>query len=443
MGTTGLSPRSAPDRRLVTRFFGTAIGSLWLAALLLVVEARYFVTARFDALPVIAWVHLVTLGTIVMVVMGVMYQLMPVLHGRSLKKPSWAAGVHATFVLGLVTMLGSLAGGKLPVLIAGASLAAAALLFFVGHIAAGVRGGTGGKLPLPALAAVTALGWLVGVLIYGVLLAIRLSGVPIPLVNVPAHIALAVTGFLAIAFLGISYQLLPMFLLSDQRAGRLGIWVYGLENGAAVVLFVAALARSPLLAATGFVLALGALGVFLSDLVRFLGRRRKKAIDPAMWYPLGGLIWWAGVLLYGLLACLSLVPVTPGVLAAVGVATLLGFLVQAIMGYLYRIIPFIVWLDLFRQRIGAERLPETGELYYTTWVHPTQALYNVGLLGIVAGVTGAGVPVFEGAAALFWISITLFAVNLGVTLGIRPGNVLLVRGSAKEGGTYSDRPRSR
>jgi hypothetical protein len=61
----------------------------------------------------------------------------------------------------------------------------------------------------------------------------------------------------------------------------------------------------------------------------------------------------------------------PAMLAALGLAALVGWLGQSIIGYLYKIVPFLIWHASYGPLVGRKRVPLMRELVHERWAWPT------------------------------------------------------------------------
>jgi hypothetical protein len=57
----------------------------------------------------------------------------------------------------------------------------------------------------------------------------------------------------------------------------------------------------------------------------------------------------------------------PAVLAALELAALVGWLGQSIIGYLYKIVPFLIWHARYGPLVGREPVPLMRELVHERW----------------------------------------------------------------------------
>lgn len=105
-----------------------------------------------------------------------------------------------------------------------------------------------------------------------------------------------------------------------------------------------------------------------------------------------------------------------GFLAFIGVVTF------AILGMLYKVVPFLVWYSSYSKAIGRSKVPSLADLYSPALQAAGYWLFVAGLLlTSVATALGHETCVRAGCVALL-ASITVFTVNIGKVLShlVRP-----------------------
>ncbi len=174
-----------------------------------------------------------------------------------------------------------------------------------------------------------------------------------------AHAHAGVAGVFLMLIVGVSYRLVPMFTLSEvQSRARAAASLILLNAGLAGVFITVAL-RSPLKPGFAGLMAAG-LVVFGVEIRAILRARKRRGLDWGVKY------FVTALTLLGLLAPVGLVlswpslPLTPltGQLEnAYGMLAILGVVSLAIMGMLYKIIPFIVWYSCYSRHVGLRKVP--------------------------------------------------------------------------------------
>ena len=110
MPTGGLSLDQAPPLAVPVTFFVTAPVAAFAAGVLLLVEGSAALTSSW--LPqTLALTHLGTLGFLAMVMLGALYQLIPVVAGSRVRGVRSAHAVHVLLSLGLVGLVTGLMAG--------------------------------------------------------------------------------------------------------------------------------------------------------------------------------------------------------------------------------------------------------------------------------------------------------------------------------------------
>jgi hypothetical protein len=105
-----------------------------------------------------------------------------------------------------------------------------------------------------------------------------------------------------------------------------------------------------------------------------------------------------------------------------GFLALAGFISLALIGMLYKIIPFLVWFGTYSKRIGFSKVPALAELYSERLQAIGCFLFLAGVLAISAGILAANGGAIRLGAALFTASLCALLLNVARMLAhfIRP-----------------------
>ena len=365
---------------------------------------------------VLALIHVATLGVLTTAIMGALWQLLPVIlvvpaprtRVSNVHYLAWLAGV-ATLITGFwQSWWQALAVGGAVVVLA-VLVFAAAMLWLIA------------KAPTrsPSVYYIaTGLLYLLAVVVGGLALVVdeQTGLLGSHTFNVlPAHLMLGFVGWGVQIVFGVSYKLAPMFSLAHVHDERPGWLCFGMLNGGLISLAVGLLAGwlTPV-CLVPFGLILAAIIVFALDLLRILRTRVKRTFDPTQFHGLAGLAFLLAAGSTGV--CYAVTGSSywwlDGRAATVlGLMVLLGFLAQTIVGYAYKIVPFLVWNQRYAPLIGKAKVPMMHDLISKRLAWITLGLYNGGLILLLAAVlwdqsliTAASIPL----AASSWI----FAANL-------------------------------
>ena len=358
-------------------FLGMAQLFALTGLVLLAFHARLIVRNLVGDPAVVSMVHLFTLGTITMAMMGALYQWVPVVSGSS---PVPARKAHLQFVLftlGVLVFVPGIATGSTPLLVIGGLALESGIGLFLYNIASiGLLRRV--RLPGTALVA-TGLAALAGTAILGGLMAARLATrAVVPASWLSVHLILGLGGFAGFVLAGVSYRLLPMFLPAPSHRPRAG-WVLGL--GLAALVTGVLEAEVPSFPAAIPLLALMGAGLFyLLDVSQYWRERRRRTPD--------GLLLLVGASHLGLVAAL----ITSGLALATGqdlwpaaiACSVLGWYLLAWLGFSQRILPFIGWLH--GMRAGRRDTPHVTVLWPPLfgWAMSIGALAGTG--GVLAGI---------------------------------------------------------
>lgn len=413
-----LATRYAPSFKLIRVHLGLGIaGSVAVAAALLAVawnfDGHHF-QARF-----LGVVHLAVLAWLLPISFGAMLQLLPVIFEKPLasERAAWAALViflaGATGFVAHVSVLNT--GPGLPI---SAGVLATGVWLYAVNLARSalqnpkkVRSLTGGFV-------LSALGWLAFAATLGLLLALNLWRPYLTvnhLVALRAHATSAGLGFFGLLIMGVGFELLEMFLLSHGAPPRPG-WVALIATNAGLALLCAdALwgpwgSAAPLGAASAGVGALG----FAWRVREIFKRRIKKHLDASAWMTAastGCLVLAVGAGLVVLSADLE-PQLHERVVLAFGVLAIPGFMGFVVVGQLYKIVPFLVWMHRFSGLVGLRKVPAASELLDVRARAAQGVLLGVALGVLLVGVLGGWPAVRFAGALLFFGAMALGAHHL-------------------------------
>lgn len=340
--------------------FGCLLPAPWLgvaAGLLLAFGSDAGVPHRFSPL-VLACTHVLVLGMLAPIMIGALFQLLPVVAGQVAVGAKWVAPFVALGSAGiaLALSLGFLRAERLGFV--WAVLLAVPLYGAVVFVLA--RAAWRMVLPAHADASLTVLRWISAAFGLTIVAGIALAGsfsawwqLDVHL-GLRLHVAWGGVGWVAALVLGIASTVVPMFWQTPKPSLRWHSWVPGVLWLCLLGLTLSSVLRgsAALLFAQAWAWLLAMFVALLAVLGLLALWRAKRSFDPAwsLWlgcamswlfsalvYLLGELMGWEGA------GMSSAFPWWMGVLALVGGAV---FPVNAMLG---KIIPFLVFLHLRHQ----------------------------------------------------------------------------------------------
>jgi len=367
----------------------------------------------------LAHVHLLLAGWVCVTIMGAMTQFVPVWSGVSLHSRRLATVQLPLAVAGVLGMAAALLSGRLAWLPPAGILLLAGLWVMVYNVGRTLLRARPWDVTERHFA--FALACFVFVPAMGVVLA---ADYVLPLLGpgtvprgdlVGAHVTLAVFGAILATVVGALYQLATMFTGTSLRG--VDVPLQRLEAVAypagVVALAAGRLLDVDALAGLGAALVLvGLAGVgvvlahrLLASTVQRTPMHERYAVAAVAL--LGWVAWTAPAWLAD--------PTVPGsLLGPPGAVHLLTFGVVGfvVLGTLYHVVPFLVWVHRYADLLGLEPVPLVDELYDARLARADLAALLAGLLAVVAG-SRLGLPDASAAGGLLaGAGFTLFAANV-------------------------------
>ncbi len=439
----------APSILLPLRFMVAGLLALFTGVTLLVIRPQMLATYHYNQY-VIAATHLFVLGWISTVVMGAMYQLVPValetkLYSERLAR--WQFVCHLVGFSGMVWMFWTWnlkhVGHFGSVLTVGVGL-------FVYNLAR-----TLARVPrwnVIASAVASALTWLSFTVLAGLTIAVGKcsyeSAATLSSTNpfgavlaalrataqfmgrfdaigaMHAHAHLGAVGVFVMMIVGISYKLVPMFTLSElQSRRRAGASLLLLHVGLAGSFFTILL-HSPFKLLFALVVIAG-LVCYGFEMVAILRARKRRALDWGLRYFLSAISLLAPLAVLAVVLSWPSLPLTGltgqlenlyGFLAFAGVVSF------AIIGMLYKILPFLVWFGSYSKEIGRSKVPSLADLYSPGIQAAAYWSYLAGLGVTSSGIMLGGAFAVRCGCSLLLLSVLLLAINVAMIFShlIRP-----------------------
>jgi hypothetical protein len=370
---------------------------------------------------VLALVHTATLGWLTMTIMGASLQLAPVILNSPLRAARFVRWQYPVFAGGVVLLVSGFWFWGLPLLIAGGTLVVLAVAHYVVILGATLlyaRRKTRAQTQPPPLTArylAASLTYLCLVVSLGLTAALNLAlgflGAGMTRLLL-AHITLGVLGWLTTTLMGVSYTLVRMFALAHGHGDQTGRVIFALLNGGIILLAVGFALNWLPLEVSGGALLIAAVWLFAWDYAKMLRARRRKVLDVTQRHGIAAVAYLAIVVPSGVVAAL----VGSGsarVMFALGLVALVGWLGQSTLGYLYKIVPFLIWQSRYGARVGREKVPLMRDLVRQRWATASFWLLNIAL------------PLVALFAFLGWLApLQIAAAALGAGLILAAANVV-------------------
>lgn len=418
---------TAPSTTLPLLFVLAGLTALFASVVWLVVHPEMIAVYHYNP-GAVAVTHLFVLGWICSVVMGALYQLVPVALETKLYSERLAQiqfGFHVTGFVGMVWMFQNWNLKGVAQFGSVFAIGIALLFFNIARTLMRVP-----KWSVIATAVASAIGWVVLAVAAGLALALAkscsesLPGLASfifrfdPIGAMHAHAHLGAIGLFIILIVGVSYKLIPMFTLSELQSERRANWSIALLNIGLAGVFCTILSRSPWRFAFALMVT-AALALYGWELLAILRARKRRALD-----------WGVKSFLtaVGILAPLSLIALVlswPGLPLnnytaqlenVYGFAGLVGVVSLAIIGMLYKIVPFLVWFGSYSPHIGRSQVPALADLYSRPFQIAGYWSYLAGLLTSALAIELSHPSAVRAGCSLIALSLGLLGVNIAQML---------------------------
>ncbi|ELY61337.1 hypothetical protein C491_00727 [Natronococcus amylolyticus DSM 10524] len=390
----------------------------------------------------VAQLHLLLVGWIALTIMGAMTQFVPVWSGVALHSKRLATAQLWLVVGGLVGFAAALATGSVSLLPIAAGLLLAGVWLFVYTIGRTLlrarpldRTERHFAFALFCFAALAPL----GTLLAASFSTSVLESLPVTRGGILlAHATVALYGAVLVTIAGALSQLATMFTQTEYATidrHLLGLEELALYGGVAALAVGRGVGLESLARAGALAVLVGAaaLGLVIARAL-FRSTVERSPMTARYWVVVGSLLAWA----------VLAVPAwwrdptgQAGLFGAPGTTDLLvlGVFGFVVVGTLYHVIPFIVWLEHYSDRIGLEPVPTIDDLYSSRLERADFGLTLAGFLVLaVAGLLSLPTWLAAVGGALASVGFALFAANMVWTLRRHgPGGVGdVVRGTGSD-----------
>jgi hypothetical protein len=438
--------------RWTLSYFAAALVAL-VASEALMVVGYGFPSAPVQSPQTLVLVHLVALGWLTLLLCGALFQFVPVLVARPLFSNTLPLPTLGFLLGGIVALMSGflqLDGLLLnlpffPTAAVLLGIGFALMLWNLGRTLWSAR-----PLPLPAWFVVAGLFSLAAAVTFGIIFALVLGGfashstfLELTALGLPIHIAAGLGGWLTFTAVGVSYRLLSMFMLAPEPDTATTRMTFYAGVGALVVAIVGGVAAicldgnvsAVLLAAGG--LGLAAAGLYGGDMLRLFRARKRRKIELNSRMAAFALV---SLMMAVLLIVTALV--RGAAAREMGAAVFLlafGWLSGLGLAKLYKIIPFLTWLECYGPVLGKSVTPRVQDLVVEPRALKWFLLYFFAVwTGTIALTLGFGTA-FRGTAALMGVAtlgiigqlvqarrLTDVSASIRLPQGLQPPRLLLL-----------------
>lgn len=385
--------KSETNIKLPLSFIVYALFAFVASQLILFANSADLLAANFRIPEIWMSAHFLLLGFAVMVAMGAMYQLVPV----AFLTPIWNEkfGFIQFFVTAFgFAILALLLGYRPDIAIYGGILTVAGVIMFIVQMMKTLMNHPNKNMMYYFVAASIVCLFLT--ICAGFLLVWNIAYWEVfdHISILYSHIALGVAGWFTLLIFGFSYKLVPMFSLShgfSMKGAKPAFFTYIAGLAVTIISFWVDV---PIVDTTGWALLFAGFLFFTLDIKEILAKRLKKNLDKPFIFSLIAI--GNGLVIHLFLLLASIFGVTnPAVWGWLTFLYIMSWIISSILGYLYKIVPFLWWTHKYSEKIGKENVPTLKEMIDETFSVVLFVLFTVALIGAaVGGFIESGVLVF-------------------------------------------------
>ncbi|MDE3150923.1 MAG: hypothetical protein KGL93_01615, partial [Gemmatimonadota bacterium] len=392
--------------------FSAAILYLLMGAVGLVIVAPHLARGDFLAPGVAGVTHLFTLGWLTLTIFGALSQLLPVALGAPLYSVRLGHAAFWTLAPGIALFAAGVAFTVTPLLAGGVVLVATGIVLQVVNVAVTLSRGRTRDVTWGGIAA--GITFLASTLVLGMTLAHNLHSGFIAAARIrvlAAHLHVALVGWALVVIVGVANRLLPMFLLAHGARTQWSRRALALLCAGVPLLAAGLLGGWTIVAWAGAIAVEAGLASFLWQAFAFYRARMRRHLDPGMRFARASVAYFLLAAALGPVV-LALGVAHPRLGESYVVSALLGALVLFVTGFLYKIVPLLVWTARFGGRIGQTALPTAADLYSAPVARVQLAVNASAVAVLLAGIAAGSALVARGGALLFLLGVTLFAYQM-------------------------------
>jgi len=325
--------------------------------------------------------HFLILGFAVMVVMGAMYQLVPVAFLTPIYSQAFG------FIQFVVTIIGftsfTLLLGLMPdYAIYGAFIAVVGILMFLLQMFLTILQQK--EKNIMTAFVLSALVCFFFTIVAGFLLAWNLAYGPIDMHQAifNSHLVFGIIGWFSLLIFGFSYKLVPMFSLShgySQKGAKPAIFTY---ISGLLLLIVSFWISLSIIQIVGWFLLLIGFSLFVVDIREILQKRLRRRLDKPFSFSI--LAIFIGFSIHVIAFILAIFQVTnPTIWGWLIFLYIIGWIIFSILGYLYKIVPVLWWTHKYSEKMGKEKVPTLAEMINEKISVILFAFFLIGIIGLI------------------------------------------------------------
>lgn len=401
---------------IIAHYVSAALFFLALS-ILLIFSSKALIGHYFHP-KILAITHITTLGWISFIIIGSLYQLVPVISNKKIYSP-WLSLITFLFVsVGTILLAFCFWTFDIGILMQ----TAAGLLFlgvtlFLINILLTTRGSEEKNIEMDFIQASIFWFWLTAFI--GALLAFNFKYVFLPkehLYYLKIHAHIGLIGWFLCLIIGVSSKLVPMFLLSGKLNTNYLSYCYYLINLGLLGFIIDALFLNGLQRAAIYgVIILSGMILFIYFIFNAFNTRARKIIDINLKHTYFSFFFIGiTIVLWGILKLnlISNEQMELQISSVIVFSLLFGFITLLILGQTFKNLAFIVWLKKYQEISGKSKTPLPKDLYSSQIATVQFYIYIISFVTILIGILLSNSLSIKIGAAFLMITAVLYTMNV-------------------------------
>jgi hypothetical protein len=384
--------------------------------LLILLNGDMLITGTFRLPAIWSAAHLFVLGWALMVAMGAMYQLVPVAFLTPIWSEKFGFWQFTVTALGILTFATALYLRPQDALIPGIMTLTGILMFLVQMF-----------MTLRSQAKPNILTLFVGSALFSLLLTITLGITLVISMKTgyaseyyqaifKTHILLGTVGWFSLLIFGFSYKMVPMFSLAHGFTMKPAAYVFTFYLAGIILMVASFFTGSHLLEIIGTLLLLAGFLAFSWHVKKIIDKRVKRKLDRPFMFALFAIGCGTAIHLAAFMASsANLLLKTAGPILLL---YLIAWIAFSIIGYLYKIVPFLWWTHKYSKEIGKKQVPALKDMMDEKLALPLFTLFTGGTALLIISFFVQLMPIFYIAQSLILMAGILFSYIIAKVLTI-------------------------
>jgi hypothetical protein len=395
----------------------------------MMIDSTSFLTYFFMNTKIIALTHILTLGFLLMVIMGASYMLLPVALGVKIAFDKIFYYVYYGYAASLIIFVAGMHYFNTELIAFGGILLFISVLIYDINIMLSLKKIR--KWDYTSFGVLFAYIYLFIGISAGAYMAVSfyynsIIGKYI-FDSLTSHIYIMSAGFIVMLFIAISYRLLPMFYMTKKPGNFIWITDFILLNSGIILIIISSIVNGfyssfgqNFFYVGDFLLSAGII-LFSFEFYRLMNGRIKKKLDITIFYLYAGILFLLSAVFIGniiLFLPARAIAENQGIYYMFGFIGLFGYAGMAIIGFLHKIFPFLISLKKFEKvKKGAYKgLIGNMQKKYLQYFDVTLFIAAIPIMSFALLITDVGLirilsVILAAASLIFFVNLLIMEKN--------------------------------